>query len=78
MTATLENIVEKVEQLQAAELEELLTWLAERELSKMDAWDMQLEEDSKPGGRLASMLGRVRGDIAAGRTKTLDEVLDNS
>ena len=42
-----------------------------------EAWDLQIEEDAK-AGRLDQVLAEVEADIAAGRTKPLDEILDNS
>ena len=42
-----------------------------------EAWDRQIEEDSKTG-RLDHILTEVEADIAAGRTKPLDEILDDS
>ena len=78
MTVTVEKIAEAVRALPQKELEEFLSWLADYELEHPDRWDKQMERDSRPGGRLDAVLGRVRGDIAAGRTKPLDEVIDNS
>ena len=78
MTETVGRIVDQVKQLRQDEYEELLDWLAERQASEMDVWDKELERDSRPGGRLQAVMNRVRKDIAAGRTKPLDEVLDNS
>lgn len=42
-----------------------------------EAWDRQIEEDAK-AGRLDHMLAEVDADIAAGRVKPLDEILDHS
>lgn len=47
------------------------------ELQQPDDWDREMERDSQPGGRLQDVIDRARKDIAAGRTKPLDEVLDN-
>jgi hypothetical protein len=68
MTATVGRIVDQVKKPQQDEHEELLDWLAERQASEMDAWDKELERDSRPGGRLQAVMNRVRQDIAAGRT----------
>jgi hypothetical protein len=78
MTALVEKIAGEVQALPERELDEFLSWLAEYELAHPDRWDRQLERDSQPGGRLDAVLKRVRGDIAAGRTKPLDEVINNS
>ena len=60
------------------EREEFLAWLADFEVGESDDWDKEISRDSQPGGRLETVLDRVRKDIAEGRTKPLDEVLDNS
>jgi hypothetical protein len=78
MTADVQKLAEQVKALPREELEEFLSWLADYELDHADAWDEELERDSQPGGKLDSILQRVRGDIAAGRTKPLDEVIHDS
>ena len=78
MTATVEKIVDEVKALPTGEFDEFLSWLTDYELSHPDRWDQELERDSQAGGRLDSVLARVRGNIAAGRTKPLDEVLNNA
>ncbi len=78
MTANVQKIVEQVKALPEQERDELLAWLAEDELQRADQWDKQIAQDSQPGGRLEGVLQRVRKDIAEGRTKPLDEILDNS
>ena len=78
MTAQVEKLAEQVKALPDNEREEFLSWLADFELEHSDEWDAEIARDSQPGGRLEGILKRVRKDIAAGRTKPLDEVLDNS
>jgi len=78
MIARVEKIADQVKALPEKELDEFLSWLAEYELARPDRWDREMERDSQPGGRLDAVLQRVRDDIAAGRTKPLDEVIDNS
>lgn len=78
MTATVEKIANEVKALPEKERDEFLSWLSDYELAHPDRWDREIERDSQPGGRLDAVLNRVRGDIAAGRTKPLDEVIDNS
>ena len=73
-----QKIAEEVKSLPNAELNEFLAWLVDYELAQVDPWDKDMERDSLPGGRLDVVLDRVRRDIAAGRTKPLDEVIDNS
>jgi hypothetical protein len=77
MTQSVEKIAHDVKALPDAELDELLAWLADFEAERMDAWDKAIAADSQPGGRLHGLLDRVRDDIAAGKTKPLDEVLDH-
>ena len=78
MTRVVERIANEVKALPEKELDEFLSWLAEYELGRPDQWDEEIERDSQPGGRLDAVLKRVRGDIAADRTKSLDEVLNDS
>ena len=78
MTEAVQRLTQQVAALPQGELEEFLSWLAEYELAHSDAWDSELERDSQAGGRLDTVLKRVREDIAAGRTKPLDEVIDDS
>jgi hypothetical protein len=78
MTAMVQRIAEEVKSLPRAQLDELLAWLADYELQQPDEWDKAMERDSQPGGRLQELIDRARKDIAAGRTKPLDEVVDNA
>lgn len=78
MTTAVEKIADEVRALPEKELEEFLSWLAEYGMAHPDQWDQEMERDSQPGGRLDAFLKRARADIAAGRTKPLDEVIDNS
>jgi len=78
MTTTVRRIADEVLSLRETEREELLSWLADYEIAHPDRWDKDIERDSLPGGRLDSLLNRVREDIAAGRTKPLDEVINNA
>lgn len=77
MTQTVEKIAREVKTLPAEELDEFLGWLADFEAERMDAWDKELVADCQPGGRLQGLLDRAKEDIAAGKTKPLDEVLDH-
>ena len=78
MTTTVEKIADQVEALPEKELDEFLSWLTDYELAHPDRWDKEIERDSRPGGRLDAILKQVRGDIAAGRTRPLDEVVNDS
>jgi hypothetical protein len=66
-----------VSALPEAELDELLAWLADFESRHTDSWDKAIAADSKPSGRLQGLLDRARADIAADRTKPLDEIIDH-
>ena len=78
MTSRVQHIVEQVKALPEDEREEFLSWLTDFELGQSDAWDKEIARDSRVGGRLRELLGRVRQDIAEGRTKPLDEIIDDS
>jgi len=78
MTAKVQKIVDQVKALPQHEREEFLSWLADFELEHSDDWDDEIARDAQPGGRLEGVLKRARRDIAEGRTKPLDEILDNS
>ena len=78
MNTEVAKIVDQVKALPPEERKEFLSWLAEYELQPFDDWDEEITRDSQPGGRLSPVLERVHKDIAEGRTKPLDEFLDNS
>ncbi len=78
MTANVKRISEQVRALPKSEFDEFLSWLLDYELEHADEWDQELERDAQPGGRLDSVLQRARRDIAAGKTKPLDEFLHDS
>ena len=77
MTTRVQHIAEQVRALPVEEREEFLSWLAEFELGQADPWDEEIARDSARTGRMSQLLDRVRRNIAEGRTKPLDEVLDN-
>ncbi len=77
MKADVRKIAEQVKALPESELDEFLSWLAEYGAGRSDEWDREIERDSQEGGALSPTLKRVREDIAAGRTKPLDEIVDN-
>ena len=78
MNNLVERITEEVKLLDSEQREELLSWLSNYELSTMDEWDQEIACDSQPEGRLSRVLDRVRRDIATGRTKPLDQFLNNA
>jgi hypothetical protein len=77
MTNRVAELAEQVKALPEEEREEFLAWLAEFTVDHEDAWDRQIAEDSQAGGKLESLLKRVRRDIVEQRTKPLDEVVDD-
>ncbi len=78
MTTKVEKIAEQVKALPDDEREEFLSWLADFEIEHSDDSGKEIARDSELGARLEHVLGRVRKDIAEGRTRSLDKVLDNS
>ena len=78
MTKKVQDLTEQVRALPEEELDEFLSWLAEYELEHWDRWDSEVERDSQAGGPLDTVLKRVREDIAAGRVKPLDEVVNDT
>ena len=78
MKAAVKKITEQVQALPKNELDEFLSWLTDYEISHLDEWDKEIARDSQNGGLLNPIIKRVRADIASGRTKPLNEVIDNS
>lgn len=72
---SLAEIITAVKNLSEQEKGEFLERLAEIDFD--DAWDHQIEGDVK-AGRLDDSIAQAEADIAAGRTKPLDEFLDQS
>ena len=71
--STVAKIRAEIEKLTHGEQRELAKWFAEMQA---DAWDAQIEEDIH-AGRLEHLIVQAETDIAAGRTKPLDEILDH-
>lgn len=71
--STVPEIQAAIEKLSPAEKIELEKWFAE---IQADAWDAQIETDIK-SGRLDHLIAQAEADIAAGRTRPLDDILDN-
>jgi len=69
------EIIDAVKELSEAQKAEFLERL--KEIDFEDAWDRQIEADAK-AGRLDHLWQKALEDIEAGRTKPLDEVLDQS
>jgi hypothetical protein len=71
--STVAKIRAEIEKLTHREQRELAQWFAEMQA---DAWDAQIETDIQTG-RLDHLIVQAEADIAAGRTKPLDDLLDN-
>jgi hypothetical protein len=71
---SVQEIIAAVKNLSESEKAEFLNRLSEIDFE--DEWDRQIEADAK-AGRLDHLWQRALEDIEAGRTKPLDEVLDN-
>lgn len=67
------EIISAVKNLSEQEKGEFLERLAEIDFD--DAWDREIEADVK-AGRLDHLIAQAEADIAAGRTKPLDEALN--
>jgi len=72
--STVSEIIEAVKKLPEQDKSEFLERLAEIDFD--DAWDRQIEADAQ-AGRLDYLWMEATEDIKAGRTKPLDEVLDD-
>jgi hypothetical protein len=73
--STVTEIIEAVKSLGVEEKGEFLTRLSEVDFD--DAWDRQMEADAQ-AGRLDQLWQQALEDIKAGRTKPLDEVLNDA
>jgi hypothetical protein len=70
--STVSEIIEAVKKLPESEKGEFLERLSEIDFD--DAWDRQIKADAE-AGRLDHLIAQAEADIAAGRTKPLDEIL---
>ena len=71
---TVAEIIEAVKQLNDVSKGELLEKLAEVDFD--DEWDRQIEADAK-AGRLDFLWAEAKKEIAEGRTRPLDELLND-
>jgi hypothetical protein len=78
MSSTVQKIADEVRALPSEQLDEFLAWVAEFESGRMDDWDEQLARDSAPDGRLQGLLKEAGQEIAAGKVKPLDEIIDHN
>ena len=72
--STVAEVIDAVRHFTDDEKDEFLAEL--REVAFEDAWDRKIEADAKAGG-LDALWEEAKQDIAAGRTKPLDELLDD-
>ena len=73
--STVTEIIEAVKSLDVEEKGEFLARLSEVDFE--DAWDRQIAADAQ-AGRLDQLWQLALEDIQAGRTKPLDEVLNDA
>jgi len=73
--STVTEIIEAVKSLGVDEKGEFLTRLSEVDFD--DAWDRQIMADAE-SGKLDTLWQQALEDIKAGRTKPLDEVLNDA
>ena len=69
------EIIAAVKKLPAAQKSEFLEEL--RDVDFEDAWDKQIDSDAK-AGRLDKLWNAAMKDIKAGRTKPLDEIINDA
>ena len=75
MSATLEKILKEVKSLSSEERQKLWERIAAEEAKNLDEWERQIERDSN-AGKLDHLLAELKGDIKAGRVKSLDQVIN--
>lgn len=71
---SVEEIEKAVACLPSSDYARLRDWFTERD---NDLWDKEIERDSQSGA-LDHILEEIKADIAAGRIKPLDEILNRS
>jgi hypothetical protein len=72
--STVDEIEAAISNLPPQDFARVREWVLERDNR---FWDTQIAEDAA-SGRLDSLVKEIEGDIADGRTKPLDEVIDGS
>lgn len=70
--STVQEIETAIQKLKPQELHEVADWLQEL---REELWDKQIDADAK-AGRLDKLAEKALEDYRAGRTKPLDEILD--
>jgi len=72
--STVDEIEAAIGQLPPQDFARLRDWLLEQDNLR---WDKQIEEDAA-AGRLDHIIEKIDSDIAKGRTKSLDEIINGS
>jgi len=67
-----QEIETAIQKLKPQEIHEVADWLQEL---REELWDKQIEADAR-AGKLDKLMEEAREDYRAGRTKPLDEILD--
>jgi len=70
--STVQEIETAIQKLKPQEVHEVADWLQEL---REELWDRQIDADAK-AGRLDTLADKALEDYRAGRTKPLDEILD--
>lgn len=71
----MEKILKEFKSLSSEERKELWDRVAAEEAKNLDEWEKQVKRDSS-SGKLDHLLSELKEDIAAGRVKPLDEVIN--
>ncbi len=72
--STVQEIEAAINLLPPEEFARVRNWLLDQD---NQLWDKQIEEDSA-AGRHDHLVKEIEGDIAAGRTKPLDEIIHDT
>ena len=75
VSPAVEKILKEVKHLSSEEQKELWDRIAAEEAKNLDEWEKQVQRDSN-SGKLDHLLAELKEDIAAGRVKPLDEVIN--
>ena len=70
--STVQEIETAIQKLKPQEIHEVANWLLEL---REELWDQQIDADAQ-AGRLDKLAEKALEDYRAGRTKPLDEILD--
>jgi hypothetical protein len=70
--STVQEIETAIQKLKPQEIHEVADWLQEL---REELWDKQIDADAK-AGRLDKLMEEALEDYRAGRTKPLDEILN--